>query len=127
MSGAGLALALSSSGPLVIAAQVLLIGLLATISIHLSRLLHDRVPSHQRSGISSGIGTMSWLTFLPCSLLFGALSAGTGIRAAGWIITALVTVAGLILTRIAHAEGRPRMVSFSARRDCAGACSHPAG
>jgi predicted MFS family arabinose efflux permease len=127
MSGAGLALALSSNGPLVIAAQVVLIGLLATISIYLSRLLHDRVPSHQRSGISSGIGTMSWLTFLPCSLLFGALSGGSGIRAAGWIITALVTVAGLILARIARGQARPRTVIFPATRDCTGACSHPAG
>ena len=70
---------------------------------------------------------MSWLTFLPCSLLFGALSAGTGIRAAGWIITALVTVAGLILTRIARAEAHPRVAIFPATRDCAGAGGHPAG
>jgi hypothetical protein len=42
----------------------------------LSRLLHDLVPSQHRSGVSSGIGTLSWLTFLPCSLLFGALSNG---------------------------------------------------
>ena len=42
-------------------------------------------------------------------LLFGALSAGTGIRAAGWIITALVAIAGLTLTRIAarHAADHP--------------------
>ena len=70
---------------------------------------------------------MSWLTFLPCSLLFGALSAGTGIRAAGWIVTVLVTVAGLIVTRIARGEGRPRFVSVAARRDCADASSHTAG
>ena len=101
MSAAGLTLALSLEGPLVIAAEIALLGLLAIIGIHLSRLLHELVPSGQRSGVSSAIGTMSWLTFLPCSLLFGALSAGTGIRAAGWIITGLVTVAGLALSFIA--------------------------
>ena len=78
------------------------------------------------------IGFVPWIIYWvvaegPSTWMFGALSAGTGIRAAGWIITALVTVAGLILTRIARAEGRPQSVSFSARRDCAGACSHPAG
>jgi predicted MFS family arabinose efflux permease len=109
MVSAGLTLALFTAGPLVIAAEVLLVGLLAVVGIHLSRMLHDLVPSQQRSGVSSGIGTMSWLTFLPCSLLFGALSAGTGIRAAGWIITALVAIAGLTLTRIAarHAADHP--------------------
>ncbi|HEX4015394.1 MAG TPA: MFS transporter [Frankiaceae bacterium] len=116
MTAAGLTLALTTDGPLVIAAQVLLIGLLATISIHLSRLLHELVPSQQRSAISSGIGTMSWLTFLPCSLLFGALGGGAGIRAAGWIITALVAVAGLTLTRIA---GRgARQTSEDAETEC---------
>ncbi len=101
MSVCGVVLAIGTAAPLLIAAQVVLVGLLATIGIHLSRLLHDLVPAHQRSGVSSGIGTLSWLTFLPCSLLFAALSGDVGIRAAGWIITALVTVAGAILVRIA--------------------------
>ncbi len=78
MSACGLALAVGTAAPLLIAAQVVLLVLLVTIGIHLSRLLHDLVPSQQRSGVSSGIGTLSWLTFLPCSLLFGALSTGAG-------------------------------------------------
>jgi MFS family permease len=101
MSGCGLVLAVSRTAPVLIGAQVVLVGLLVTIGIHLSRLLHDLVPSHQRSGVSSGIGTMSWLTFLPCSLLFGVLSASGGVRAAGWIITALVTICGAILVNLA--------------------------
>ena len=109
MTGCGLVLAVSHSAAVLIAAQVVLVGLLATIGIHLSRLLHDLVPSGQRSGVSSGIGTMSWLTFLPCSLLFGALSTGGGVRAAGWIITALVTISGAILLRLAtRRPGRRR-------------------
>jgi MFS family permease len=101
MSGCGLALAVSRAAPVLIGAQVVLVCLLVTIGIHLSRLLHDLVPSHQRSGVSSGIGTASWLTFLPCSLLFGVLSGSGGVRAAGWIITALVTICGAILIRLA--------------------------
>jgi MFS family permease len=100
MTGCGLTLAVGKAAPFLIAAQVVLVGLLVTIGIHLSRQLHDLVPSQQRSGVSSGIGTLSWLTFLPCSLLFAALSGGDGIRAAGWIITALVTLAGATLVRI---------------------------
>jgi hypothetical protein len=101
LSGCGLVLAVSHAAAVLIAAQVVLVGLLVTIGIHLSRLLHDLVPSEQRSGVSSGIGTLSWLTFLPCSLLFGALSTGGGVPAAGWIITALVTICGAILVRLA--------------------------
>jgi hypothetical protein len=101
MSLCGMTLAVSTTGWLLIAGQIVLVGLLATIGIHVSRLLHDLVPSHLRSGVSSGIGTMSWLTFLPCSLLFGALSTDGGVRAAGWIITVLVAVAGATLLRIA--------------------------
>jgi predicted MFS family arabinose efflux permease len=101
MCACGVTLALSATAPLLIFAQVVLVGVLVTIGTHLSRLLHDLVPSHLRSGVSSGIGTLSWLTFLPCSLLFGALGTAWGIRAAGWIVTALVTVAGAMLVRIA--------------------------
>jgi MFS family permease len=99
MSVCGVVLAVSRTAALLIAVQIVLVALLVTIGIHLSRLLHDLVPSHQRSAVSSGVGTMSWLTFLPCSLLFAALSNAAGIRAAGWIITVLVTIAGAILVR----------------------------
>jgi hypothetical protein len=101
LCGCGVVLAVSGDPALLIATQIVLVALLVTIGLYLSRLLHDLVPSQQRSAVSSGIGTMSWLTFLPCSLLFAALSGGAGIRAAGWIITALVAVAGVNLVRIA--------------------------
>jgi predicted MFS family arabinose efflux permease len=106
MTACAVTLAVSRTPALLIAAQVVLVALLATVGIHLSRMMHDRVPSHQRSAVSSGVGTMSWLTFLPCSLLFAALSNGAGIRAAGWIITGLVAIAGTILVRI---SSRPRL------------------
>jgi predicted MFS family arabinose efflux permease len=99
MSACALTLALSKTLWVLVAGQVLLVVLLVTVGIHLSRLLHDAVPSTMRSGVSSGIGTLSWLTFLPCSVLFGALSGRNGIQAAGWVITALVTIAGVLLVR----------------------------
>jgi hypothetical protein len=33
--------------------------------------LHDAVPSTIRAGVASGVGTLTWLTFLPFALLFG--------------------------------------------------------
>jgi MFS family permease len=123
MTACGVTLAVGTAAPLLIGAQVVLLGLLVTIGIHLSRLLHDLVPSQQRSGVSSGIGTLSWLTFLPCSLLFGALSTGAGIRAAGWIITALVAIAGALLVRIASRQ--PRLETSPDDSVCEGAVLSP--
>lgn len=83
----------------VIAAQILLAVMLVAVGIHLSKRLHDAVPSGVRTGVSSGVGTLSWLTFLPCSLLFGALSAD-GVRVAGWIVLVPVAVAATLLVRM---------------------------
>ena len=101
LAAGSLTLAVGTSGWLVIAAQVMLTALLATIGIHLSQLLHDAVPSDMRTGIASGVSTLSWLTFLPCSLLFGAVSRHGGIHAAGWIVFALLIIAGLALAGLA--------------------------
>jgi MFS family permease len=100
LTASGLTLAVGRNGWLVIAGQIVLAALLATIGIHLSRLLHDAVPSDMRTGIASGVSTLSWLTFLPCSALFGVLSQHGGIHTAGWIVLALVVPAGLILTAL---------------------------
>lgn len=115
MSACGLALALSRFVWVLVGAQILLVGLLVTTGIHLTRLLHDVVPSTMRSGVSSGISTLSWLTFLPCSLLVGVLSQRSGIQAAGWIITVLATSAGATLVRISHrAKGTDPATAASA-------------
>ena len=89
-------------GQLVIAGQIALIALLATVSIHLSRLLHDAVPSAMRTGVASGVSTLSWLTFLPSSLAFGAVSGAADVRAGGWIVVVLVAVAGAALLRLSR-------------------------
>jgi MFS family permease len=121
LAGCGLALAIGSNGWLVIAGQIVLAALLATMGIHLSRLLHDAVPSDLRTGVASGVSTLSWLTFLPCSALFGVVSRHGGIQAAGWVVLALVLVAGLTLTALSRRSGA---INASAGR-AAGALVQP--
>jgi MFS family permease len=105
-TGCGLTLAVGRSGWLVIAGQVTLAGLLATAGIHLSRQLHDAVPSDTRTGVASGVSTLSWLTFLPCSLLFGAVSRHGGVHTAGWLMLALTTAASLTLAAVTRRTPR---------------------
>jgi hypothetical protein len=54
------------------------------------------VPSTIRAGVASGVGTLTWLTFLPCALLFGAVSDRAGVHDAGWMI-ATVAVLTIVL------------------------------
>jgi hypothetical protein len=102
LAACGLTLAVGPNGWLAIAGQIVLAALLATMGIHLSRRLHDAVPSDMRTGVASGVSTLSWLTFLPCSTLFGMLSRHGGVQNAGWVVLALVVVAGLILTALSR-------------------------
>jgi MFS family permease len=76
-----------------IVAQTGLALLLAIFGIRAGKLLHDAVPSNIRAGVSSGAGTLSWLLFLPLSLVFGTLAHDHGVRTAGWL---LAGTAGLI-------------------------------
>jgi MFS family permease len=79
------------------AAMVALTFLLVVIGIHLSRLLHDAVPSTIRTGVASGISAVSWLLFTPFALVFGALSKHAGVYVSGWMITGAVALAGAAL------------------------------
>jgi MFS family permease len=81
----------------VIAAQTVLALLLAIISIRAVELLHDTVASNVRAGVSSGVGTLSWVLFLPFSLLFGWFAHSHGVRQAGWLLTAAALLIGLLL------------------------------
>ena len=79
--------------PIVIA-QVLLVLLVVAVSIPITGRLHDAVPSTIRAGVASGVGTLTWLTFLPFALLFGAVSDRSGVDDAGWTlgVVAILTV-----------------------------------
>jgi MFS family permease len=105
-------LALSQTGSLVavIAAQTALGLILAIIAIHAGRLLHDGVPSTIRAGVSSGVGTVSWMLFLPFSLIFGWFAGEHGVQPAGWLLTAAAALVGLLLIASA-ARRRPETLT----------------
>jgi hypothetical protein len=97
--GPAAALALSQTGSLaaVIGAQVVLALSLAIIGIHAGRLLHDGVPSTIRAGVSSGVGTFSWMLFLPFSLGFGWFARERGVQPSGWFLAGAALLVGLLL------------------------------
>lgn len=84
-----LILVLSDLAMVVIAAQVLLTLLVVAISIPVMRRLHDAVPSAIRAGVASGVGTLTWLTFVPFALVFGYVSQRGGVGRAGWLFVAI--------------------------------------
>lgn len=96
-SAATITLATSRSVVVVIVAQTALALLLAIIGIHAGRLLHDAVPSTIRTGVASGVGTLSWVLFLPFSLVFGWLAREHGVHRAGWILAGAVLLVGILL------------------------------
>jgi MFS family permease len=102
---ASLVLSTTTGVIVVTVAQIALALLLVLASIHVTRLLHDAVPSTVRTGVASGVGAISWMVFLPFALLFGVLSEHHGIHAAGWMITAATAVAALLLVTVALGRG----------------------
>lgn len=102
MTLASLALTTSTSLAIVTAAQITLAALVVIASIHVSRRLHDAVPSTIRSGVASGVGALSWIVFLPLALVFGQISTEHGTHAAGWTLTALTAPAAALLAHSAR-------------------------
>jgi predicted MFS family arabinose efflux permease len=82
---------------IVIAAQVLLVLVVVAVSIPITARLHDAVPSTIRAGVASGVGTLTWLTFLPFAFVFGAVSDRLGVHDAGWILGVITVVTALLL------------------------------
>jgi hypothetical protein len=100
----------SRSVPVVIVAQVGLAVLIVAASTFLTRRLHDCIPSTIRAGVSSGVGTLTWLAFLPFALTFGAVSNSAGVHSAGWMLVAItaITAAAMLKVTSAHAtDERP--------------------
>lgn len=90
-------LAMTHSVALVVTTQIALALLLAIIGIHAGKLLHDAVPSTIRAGVSSGVGTLSWLLFLPFSLVVGWLARQQGVAKSGWLLAAAAVLVGILL------------------------------
>ncbi|HZA18994.1 MAG TPA: MFS transporter [Pseudonocardiaceae bacterium] len=81
----------------IITAQVVLALALAIIGIHASRLLHDAVPSAIRAGVSSGGGTLTWVLFVPFSLVFGWVARENGVYWSGFMLAGAAVVVGVLL------------------------------
>ena len=103
----------------VTAAQVTLALLTGLAAIHVSAVLHDAVPSAIRSGVASGVSSLSWLAFLPVALGFGALSTAHGVHRAGWVLVALAVLAGALLAATARSARPARVGGVRAAAGCA--------
>jgi len=99
-----LLLAWTRSLVIVVAAQVVLGLILAILGIHASQLLHDAVPSSIRAGVSSGAGTMTWLLFLPFSLVFGWVAQQSGVNRSGYLLAGTVVVLAVLLVASVRAS-----------------------
>jgi predicted MFS family arabinose efflux permease len=86
-------------------AQFAVALVVVTMSIYVSRVLHDAVPSTIRSGVVSGVGALSWVTFLPFSLVFGQVSKTYGVDSAAWMITAVAVLAAAVLVKVVGKRG----------------------
>ena len=95
--GCCVVLALSDQALLVVGVQVALTLLVVAVSIPVLRRLHDAVPSSIRAGVASGVGTLTWLTFVPFALVFGAVSERAGVGRAAWLLVVIAAVAALLL------------------------------
>ena len=61
------------------------------LSVHLTGLLHEAIPSTIRAGVASGVSTLTWLVFLPFSVVFGVVADRVGVHGAGWLVVAIAT------------------------------------
>ena len=100
MLGSSLVMTAVHDPVVVTAAQVVLTVLAVMLGILLTARLHDAVPSAIRAGVASGIGTFTWIAFLPFGLLFGYVSKQVGVYTAGWMIVGATAVAGALLVRL---------------------------
>jgi MFS family permease len=104
---------------IVIVAQILLVLVVVAVSIPVTGRLHDAVPSTIRAGVASGVGTLTWLTFLPLAFAFGAVSDRTGVHETGWIlglvaVPAVVLLAGTVRAFVRAPAGVPLEPAFAA-------------
>lgn len=106
MTLASIALALTRNLMVVAVAQVLLVLVAVTLSIHVAQRLHDAVPSTVRAGVASGTSAFAWIAFLPFALVFGVVSRDLGVDTAAWMITGAVLLVGVALTADAVVRAR---------------------
>lgn len=96
-----LALALTNDLAIIVASQVCLAMALVLAEVRVGQVLHDAVASHIRTGVASGVSTMSWLLFVPLAIGFGWLARHHGIHAGGWVLTAIALILATLLVLLA--------------------------
>ena len=104
----GVVLAVSQHALLVVGVQVVLTLLVVAVSIPVTRSLHDAVPSAIRAGVASGVGTLTWLAFVPFALVVGSVADSAGIDRAGWLFVA-VGLAAAVLMVVVLPRARPAL------------------
>ncbi|MBV9592735.1 MAG: MFS transporter [Actinobacteria bacterium] len=96
--------AVSRSLTLIIVAQVLVALAAAMIAVRAGFLLHEAVAATVRAGVSSGASTLSWLVFLPVSLVFGWLARAHGVMTADWLVGVIAAAVAVLLIRTARPD-----------------------
>ena len=126
MALASVVLAMTGNLLVVAIAQVVLVLLAVALSIHVTRLLHDAVPSAVRAGVASGVGAFTWIAFLPFALAFGVVVRDLGVDTAGWMITGTVLLVGLTLAADTTARRRQSAAQYGQIQPATSSMSAPA-
>ena len=121
--GGSAVLLVTSQVAVVTAAQVVVAIVTVVLGIVFTRMLHDAAPSDVRAGVASGVGTITWMTFLPVALVFGAVSQHLGIHAAGWLLVAAAAAIGVVILALGCRAADPDCRAEPAPAELAGAAA----
>ena len=105
----------SHHAAVVIVAQVTVSLVLVALSIVLTGKLHDAIPSNIRAGVASGVGTVTWIVFMPFALIFGFVSNRIGVFSAGRMLVGLAAVSAVVMVRFACDGRRTSANSYDTR------------
>jgi MFS family permease len=92
---AALTISTSHTIAVILPAQVAMMLALVVVSVHVTGLLHNAIPSTIRAGVSSGVSTLTWLVFLPFSVVFGLVANQVGVHRSGLLIVLAAAAAAV--------------------------------
>lgn len=81
----------------IITAQLLLQTFLIVLTVIMTKRFHDTIPSRNRAGAGSAIGTISQILALGLYLLFGFVSSSLSVFTTSWIFIVLACSAAVIV------------------------------
>jgi MFS family permease len=108
-------LTLARSVVFVVGAQILLVLVLVAASIPATRLLHDAVPSTARASVASGVGALTWLSFVPAALIIGLVSDRAGVSNVGWLLIGLAALAGILIIAVVPRAASTEAIAVAER------------